>query len=90
MYGDGEMARADGFETIECLLSDPDAPAEALQGGHGSTEYFLVHDFLEAVDRGSRPPIDVVRAMDFTLPGICAHDSAMSNGNWVDVPQFGW
>jgi len=90
LYVEGEMAREDGFETIECLLSDPDAPQDALRGGHGSTEYYLVRDFLDAVEQNTRPPIDVVRAMDFTMLGICAHDSAMSDGNWVDVPQFGW
>ena len=90
LYIEGEMSRKEGFQLIDCPLSDPDAPPEMLQGGHGSTEYYLVRDFLEAVEQNGRPPIDVVRAMDFTVPGICAHDSAMSDGNWVDVPQFEW
>jgi len=32
---------------------------------------------------------DVVRAMDFTVPGICAHEGAIS-GRWIDVPRFSW
>ena len=31
-----------------------------------------------------------MRSMDFTVPGIVAHESPMSDGNWRDVPVFGW
>lgn len=77
-------------EIIDCLQSDPAAPPEALTGGHGSTEYYLVRDFIDAVQANMRPPIDAVRAAEFTAPGICAHESALKGGVWVDVPQFGW
>jgi hypothetical protein len=42
------------------------------------------------VESGEKPPIDVMRAMDFTIPGIIAHESAMSDGNWRDVPRWDW
>ena len=87
LYIDGEM---DVFETIDCPHADPAASDEQLLGGHGSAEYYLVRDFLDAIDAGVKPPIDVVRAMDFTVPGICAHESAMNEGRWVDVPLFEW
>jgi len=32
----------------------------------------------------------VMRAMDFTVPGIIAHESAMHEGRWMDVPLFDW
>jgi len=28
--------------------------------------------------------------MDFTVPGIIARESAMSDGNWRDLPVFDW
>ena len=34
--------------------------------------------------------IDVVQAMDFTLPGLCAEISDGRGGQWVDVPHFDW
>jgi len=37
-----------------------------------------------------RPPHDVIRAMDYTVPGIVAHEAAMKGGVWLDVPQFNW
>jgi len=75
---------------IPCEVSDPNAPAEARQGGHGTSEYYMIRDFLAAIERDARPPIDVIRSMDFTVPGIIAHESAMKGGVWMDVPQFNW
>jgi predicted dehydrogenase len=77
-------------EIIDCLQSDPTAPPEALSGGHGSTEYYLIRDFTDAILANRLPPIDAVRAAEFTAPGICAHESSLQGGIWVDVPQFGW
>lgn len=77
-------------EVIECNVVDPDAPEEAKSGGHGTSEYYMIREFLQAIESGTRPPIDVVRSMDFTIPGIIAHESAMSDGNWRDVPLFEW
>jgi predicted dehydrogenase len=79
----------DHFQMIDCPTADPDAPPEALRGGHGSAEYYLIRDFLTAVEQKARPPIDVIRAMDFTVPGIVAHEAALA-GKWLDVPQFEW
>jgi hypothetical protein len=49
----------------------------------------MIRDFIEAVENRTRPPIDVVRAVDLTVPGILAHEAAMSGGKWLDVPLFG-
>lgn len=67
------------------------APPEARSGGHGTSEYWLLQDFLAAV-RGEQPaPIDVYRALDYTLPGIYAHESALAGGAPVAVPDpRGW
>jgi len=79
--------------TIDTPRADTLAPKEAFGGGHGTVEYYLVRDFIDTLNSGAvRPPInDVIRAMDMTVPGICAHEAAMSaDGKWVDVPLFGW
>ncbi len=75
---------------MPCPVADPEAPEEARAGGHGTSEYYMIRAFLDALDTGARPPIDVIRAMDFTVPGIIAHESAMSDGNWREVPTFNW
>jgi len=61
---------------------------EASVGGHGTTEYWLLRDFFAAVRGEAEPPIDVYRALDYTVPGICAVMSAERGGEPVDVPDF--
>ncbi len=61
---------------------------EARLGGHGTSEYWMLKDFFAAV-RGHHPSsIDVFRALDYTVPGICAIMSAERGGEPVDVPDF--
>ena len=63
------------------------APPEARIGGHGTSEYWLLRDFLAAA-RGEAPvPIDVFTGLDYTLPGICAVQSAEQGGAPVPVPD---
>lgn len=65
-----------------------DAPQELLLSDHGTSEYYLVQDFLRAIEADEQPPIDIVRAMDMTVPGLVAHDAAMKGGVWMDVPRI--
>jgi predicted dehydrogenase len=89
LYVEGETPRGE-YQHITAASSDPAAPPEAKQGGHGTSEYYMIRDFLDALDNNTRPAIDVMRAMDFTVPGIIAHQSATSGGGWLDVPLFDW
>ena len=63
------------------------APPEARSGGHGTSEYWLLRDFLAAVRREAPVPIDVYRGLDYTLPGICAITSAAQGGAPIAVPD---
>jgi predicted dehydrogenase len=65
----------------------PRAPRAATLGGHGTTEWYLVDAFLQAIRDGTRPPIDVYDAIMYSLPGLCARDSART-GRPVTIPQF--
>jgi len=85
IYIEGEDNEA---RTIICSCSDPSAPEEAKKGGHGTSEYFLIRDFITAIDGDTTPPIDVVKAVDMTIPGIIAHEAAMRGNVWIDVPHF--
>ncbi|HTE21321.1 MAG TPA: Gfo/Idh/MocA family oxidoreductase [Armatimonadota bacterium] len=60
---------------------------EARTGGHGTSEYWLLRDFLAAV-RGEAPsPIDVHAALDYTMPGILAVESHRRGGAVMEVPD---
>jgi predicted dehydrogenase len=63
-------------------------PAHATRGGHGTSEYFLVNDFVNAVLHGAPVPIDVYTALDYTVPGLCAHLSAEEGGHPVAIPEY--
>ncbi len=69
-------------------ISHTKAPPEAQLGGHGTSEYFLVEEFIDSVINDTPEPIDVYRSMDYTVPGICAHISAESDGMPVEVPDY--
>ncbi len=57
-------------------------------GGHGGSHPHLVHAFVEAV-RGKQPAFpDAPTSANYTLVGLCAHESAMSKGARVEVPVY--
>ncbi len=67
------------------------APAAARVGGPGTSEYWLLRDFLAAARAEMPPPINVHTALDYSLPGICAQLSADQGGAPVVVPDSrGW
>ena len=77
-------------EPLELPLSTshPHAPPEATVGGHGTSEYFMVNDFVRCILDDTPSPIDVYTALDQTLPGICAHMSAEQGSVPVEVPDL--
>jgi predicted dehydrogenase len=57
-------------------------------GGHGGSHPHLVHAFLSAL-KGDRPPLpDADTSANWTMVGLCAHESAMNGGKRVDIPVF--
>jgi predicted dehydrogenase len=57
-------------------------------GGHGGSHPHLAHNFLMAV-LGKQPAFpDAPTSANWTLVGICAHESAMKGGERVQIPQF--
>ncbi|HJT77320.1 MAG TPA: Gfo/Idh/MocA family oxidoreductase [Gemmataceae bacterium] len=57
-------------------------------GGHGGSHPHLAHAFLCAI-RGERPAFpDAATSANWTMVGICAHQSAMKGGERVAIPQF--
>ena len=85
-YFEGEDEKS---KELVCASSNPNATEKEKLGGHGSSEYYLVNDFVYAIENNTKPPIDIVRAMDITVPGIIAHEAAMKGNVWLDVPRIG-
>ena len=47
----------------------------------------MLQEFVARVQNDTKPPIDVDKAMDMTLPGIVAHQSGLLGGAKLDVPD---
>jgi predicted dehydrogenase len=57
-------------------------------GGHGGSHPHLVHAFLSAVN-GDRPALpDAATSANWTMVGLCAHESALKGGEKVVIPMF--
>jgi predicted dehydrogenase len=57
-------------------------------GGHGGSHPHLVHAFLSAI-RGERPALpDAETSANWTMVGLCAHESAIGGGDRVTIPTF--
>ena len=57
-------------------------------GGHGGSHPHLVHAWLSAI-RGERPALpDAETSANWTMVGICAHESALKGGERVSIPRF--
>jgi len=71
---------------------DPLSPQESLKkgagAGHHGSHSHLVHEFVMSCIEERKPWIDEVLGANITAAGICAHESAMKNGEPVIVPKF--
>ncbi len=57
-------------------------------GGHGGSHPHLAHNFLLAC-LGEKPAFpDAATSANWTMVGICAHESAMKGGERVAIPAF--
>ena len=56
--------------------------------GHGGADMKLAQHFVETLRQGAPPPIDIYRAIEYTLPGILANRSAELGGIPVAIPDL--
>jgi predicted dehydrogenase len=61
---------------------------EARQSGHGGGDFFVVRDWVEAIQNGTPPPIDVYTGLNWTAAGLCSQTSIDNNGVPICVPNF--
>ncbi len=63
-------------------------PPGVSPGGHGGSHGYLGDDFIDAILRGRKPRVDVIDALNMTVPGYYAHLSAMKDGETMKIPQY--
>jgi len=83
----------DKYVGIEENLPDmdrPPLPPGVEPGGHGGSHGNLGHEFISAIIQDRNPLVDIIMALNMTVPGVVAHSSAMKDGELMKVPQYSW
>ena len=62
---------------------------EGLRNGHNGTHKLMIDDFCRAFMTGKLSPTNIWQAARFNLPGLIAHQSALRDGELMDVPDLG-
>lgn len=63
-------------------------PKEIVNDGHDAGSPFMIEDFARSIIEDTRPPIDVIDALNMTVPGLLSEISCERGGVPVEVPEF--
>jgi len=77
-----------GFEKKLPPLERPPLPPGVQPGGHGGSHGPLMNEFVTAILQDRKPLVDVVAALNMSVAGIVAHQSAMKDGELLKIPQY--
>jgi predicted dehydrogenase len=73
--------------TVHGVYDDQHEHTSFIQGaGHGGSHPHLAHEFIRAIVEERESAVDARKAANWTMAGICSHESAMKGGKRVDVP----
>jgi len=79
------------YEGIEKNFPDlvrPPLPPGVSAGGHGGSHGRLTDEFISAILQDRKPLVDIATALNMTVGGIVAHQSALKGGEWLTIPQY--
>ena len=86
----GETGRVYGEKNSKGKVNTnrPPLPPGVGAGGHGGSHGHLTSEFVDAILRDRKPWVDVVQALNMTVAGIVAHQSALKDGELLKIPQY--
>jgi predicted dehydrogenase len=86
----GEKGRVYGQKTHDETINGarPALPPGVGAGGHGGSHGQLTNNFIESILLDQKPIVDVSEALNMTLAGVIAHQSALKGGEWMKIPQY--
>jgi len=96
---EGERGRVRGqkgsyYEKFEGLgvtlpnVNRPPLPPGMPLGGHGGSHGYLTNEFVHSILQDRKPLVDIAMALNLTVSGIVAHQSALKNGELMKIPQY--
>ncbi len=79
----------DGLADISNVtLAKPPLPPNVDAGGHGGSHGYLCEEFVTAILEDRNPFVDISMALNLTVSGIVAHESALKDGELLKIPQY--
>jgi len=91
VFGERGWMDATGYHGAAQELPDtarPPLPPGVPAGGHGGSHGPLANEFVTAILEDREPLVSVYEALAMTVPGVVAHQSALKDGETLQVPQF--
>lgn len=89
----GEMGRVYGQKRVEKAVKGekrPPLPKGVDPGYHGGSHGHHTHAFVRSILLDLKPFVDIGDALNMTMAGVTAHQSALKDGEWMKVPQYSW
>jgi hypothetical protein len=84
MYGMNYAGAEKNLPNLEC----PPLPPTVAPGGHGGSHGQLMNEFVLSLLQNRKPLVDIIMALNLSVPGIVAHHSALKDGELMKIPQF--
>ena len=88
-YNNGFSGIGDANEIANNVNTDRPALPEGVEPGyHEGSHGPLTCDFIDSLLRNRRPTTDIANALNLTVAGIVAHQSALKDGELLKIPQY--
>lgn len=84
MWNGGYTGELKQLPDLKC----PPLPPSVAPGGHGGSHGHLMNEFVTAILEDRKPLVDIAWALNMTVAGIVAHQSALKDGELTKIPQF--
>lgn len=97
----GEMGRIRGqkgtyYGTYKGLVPEselpdlrrPALPPKVEAGGHGGSHGQLMNEFITAILQDRTPLVNIAWALNMSVAGVVAHQSALKDGELLKIPQY--
>jgi predicted dehydrogenase len=78
----------EGLEKNLPSLKRPPLPPGVPAGGHGGSHGYLMDEFITSIIQNRKPLVNIAVALNMTVAGIVAHQSALKDGELLKIPQY--
>lgn len=75
------------IEKVDIPLKPP-LPPSVDAGHHGGSSGYLMDEFVMSILENRKPLVDVTMALNLSVAGVIAHQSALKDGETIKIPQF--